>query len=216
MTRIFISLFRARLSVDPTLCSPRSRRAHPTQPFERSLRTASDLRCRNDVAQSGCRCGVRTQGDVRTLRASGVRHVHECEAGIGGWPQGFSSSGLGRGGRALRPGSRRDAHECGRCRASLDEHRVVLHLVSRDARQRLRRVQGQRSRPQPLGEWTLLWKRKLDTGHKDDIVLEPGKTYPIGLAVHDVNVTARFHHVSFPLRLGLGAEPAGINALRLK
>jgi hypothetical protein len=66
------------------------------------------------------------------------------------------------------------------------------------------------------GEWTLLWKRKLDTGHKDDIVLEPGKTYPIGIAVHDDNVTARFHHVSLPLRLSLGEERATINALRLK
>lgn len=66
------------------------------------------------------------------------------------------------------------------------------------------------------GGWTLLWKRKLDTGRKDDIVLQSGRSYPIGLAVHDDNVTARFHHVSLPLSLSLGGEGATVNAVRLK
>lgn len=66
------------------------------------------------------------------------------------------------------------------------------------------------------GAWTLLWTRKLNTGNKDDIALKSGETYPIGLAVHDDNVTARFHHVSFPLKLSLGATGGNINAVPLK
>lgn len=66
------------------------------------------------------------------------------------------------------------------------------------------------------GAWTLLWTRKLNTGNKDDIALKPGETYPIGLAVHDDNVTARFHHVSFPLKLSLGKKDGDINAVQVK
>lgn len=56
------------------------------------------------------------------------------------------------------------------------------------------------------GMWTITLRRKLTTGHKDDVALMPGQSYPIGLAVHDDNVTTRFHYVSFPLTLGVGAE----------
>jgi hypothetical protein len=67
------------------------------------------------------------------------------------------------------------------------------------------------------GAWNLVWTRKLNTGNKDDIVLKPGAVYPIGLAVHDDNVTARFHHVSFPVKLTLGGkEPGAINAVAIK
>jgi len=66
------------------------------------------------------------------------------------------------------------------------------------------------------GGWTLLWTRKLDTGNKDDIVLRDGETYPIGLAVHDDNVTARFHHVSFPLSISLGGKQADLRAVKVK
>ena len=66
------------------------------------------------------------------------------------------------------------------------------------------------------GGWTLLWTRKLDTGNKDDIALKAGESYPIGLAVHDDNVTARFHHVSFPLTLSLGGKAGAINAAQIK
>jgi hypothetical protein len=55
----------------------------------------------------------------------------------------------------------------------------------------------------------VLWTRKLDTGHPEgDKILKVGGVYNIGLAVHDDNVTTRFHHVSFPLTLGIGAEGA--------
>jgi hypothetical protein len=66
------------------------------------------------------------------------------------------------------------------------------------------------------GTWTLQWTRRLNTGNKDDIVLKAGEIYPIGLAVHDDNVTARFHHVSFPLKLSLGKKDGDINAVQLK
>lgn len=66
------------------------------------------------------------------------------------------------------------------------------------------------------GTYTLVWRRKLDTGHpEDDKILKVGGTYTVGLAVHDDNVTTRFHHVSFPLTLGIGVD-ADIKAVTLK
>ena len=65
------------------------------------------------------------------------------------------------------------------------------------------------------GTWTMTIRRKLNTGHKDDVALAPGQTYPVSLAVHDDNVTTRFHYVSLPLTLGLGAK-ANIEAAKVK
>lgn len=66
------------------------------------------------------------------------------------------------------------------------------------------------------GTYTLVWRRKLDSGHPaDDKIMKVGGTYTIGLAVHDDNVTTRFHHVSFPLTLGIGVD-ADIKAVTLK
>ena len=66
------------------------------------------------------------------------------------------------------------------------------------------------------GMYTMVFKRKLNTGHpEDDKILKKGGVYTIGLAVHDDNVTTRFHHVSFPLTLGIGAK-ADIEALKIK
>jgi hypothetical protein len=61
--------------------------------------------------------------------------------------------------------------------------------------------------------WTVIWTRPLDTGHPDDKVLSEGESYNIGLAVHDDNVTTRFHFVSFPFTLGIGKE-ADVEAQR--
>jgi hypothetical protein len=72
-----------------------------------------------------------------------------------------------------------------------------------------------------FGSWqdstyTLVWRRKLDTGHPgDDKIMKVGGRYTIGLAIHDDNVTTRFHHVSFPLTLGIGVD-ADIKAMPLK
>jgi hypothetical protein len=66
------------------------------------------------------------------------------------------------------------------------------------------------------GAYTVVFRRKLDTDHPDDDkLLKKGGVYTIGLAVHDDNVTTRFHHVSFPLTLGIGVK-ADIEALEIK
>ena len=63
--------------------------------------------------------------------------------------------------------------------------------------------------------YTVVFRRKLDTGHPlDDKIMEVGGVYTIGLAVHDDNVTTRFHQVSFPLSLGIGTA-ADIEAVTL-
>jgi hypothetical protein len=57
------------------------------------------------------------------------------------------------------------------------------------------------------GTWTLTWSRPLDTGHpEDDKILEVGGVYDVSFAIHDDNVTTRFHFVSFPMTLGIGVE----------
>lgn len=66
------------------------------------------------------------------------------------------------------------------------------------------------------GTFTLVWSRKLDTGHPaDDKIMKVGGKYTVGFAVHDDNVTTRFHHVSFPRSLGIGVD-ADIKAVTLK
>ncbi|GBD10650.1 Cytochrome c-552 [bacterium HR23] len=62
------------------------------------------------------------------------------------------------------------------------------------------------------GKWVLEMRRKLNTGNPDDVTLEPGKVFTIGIAIHDDMVSNRRHHVSFPVTLGLGV-PADIVAV---
>ncbi|MBI2882130.1 MAG: hypothetical protein HYY21_11090 [Candidatus Tectomicrobia bacterium] len=67
-----------------------------------------------------------------------------------------------------------------------------------------------------MGKWTLILKRKLDTGHpQDDVILKDGEVYPIGFAVHDDHVSNRRHHVSFEYTLGLGVK-ADVEAKKVK
>jgi hypothetical protein len=66
------------------------------------------------------------------------------------------------------------------------------------------------------GTYTLVWRRKLDTGHPaDDKSMKVGSTYTIAFAIHDDNVTTRFHDVSFPLSLGIGVD-ADLTAVPLQ
>ena len=66
------------------------------------------------------------------------------------------------------------------------------------------------------GTYTLVWRRKLDTGNPaDDKVMKVGGKYTVGFAIHDDNVTTRFHQVSFPQTLGIGVD-ANIKAVTLK
>ena len=63
------------------------------------------------------------------------------------------------------------------------------------------------------GMWTVVWTRKLDTGHpEDDKIMKVGGVYTFGFAVHDDNITTRGHHVSVPLTVGIGTE-ASIQAV---
>ncbi len=64
------------------------------------------------------------------------------------------------------------------------------------------------------GKWSVILKRKLDTGQKDDIAMQQGKVYDIGLAVFDDHVSNRRHYVNLPpLTIGIGVK-ADIKALR--
>ncbi|MBI3025874.1 MAG: hypothetical protein HYY66_09445 [Candidatus Tectomicrobia bacterium] len=67
-----------------------------------------------------------------------------------------------------------------------------------------------------MGKYTLILKRKLNTGHpEDDVILKDGEVYPIAFAVHDDHVTTRRHHVSFEYTLGLGVK-ADIEAKKIR
>lgn len=65
------------------------------------------------------------------------------------------------------------------------------------------------------GVWTVVWARPLETGNDDDKPLRHGERYTVSFAVHDDNTTSRFHHVAFPITIGLGVE-ADITAVRLE
>lgn len=65
------------------------------------------------------------------------------------------------------------------------------------------------------GVWTVTWSRPLDTGHSaDDKDLKVKGVYNVSFAVHDDNVTTRFHFVSFPMTLGIGAN-ADLEAVKV-
>ncbi|MEE8392864.1 MAG: ethylbenzene dehydrogenase-related protein, partial [Rhodospirillales bacterium] len=66
------------------------------------------------------------------------------------------------------------------------------------------------------GVWTVLWTRRLDTGHpQDDKIMKVGGVYTFGFAVHDDNITTRGHHVSWPMTFGIG-KAADIEAVTIK
>lgn len=66
------------------------------------------------------------------------------------------------------------------------------------------------------GTWTVVWSRPLDTRNpEDDKLLRAGGRYTVSFAVHDDNVTTRFHHVSFPLTLGVGPDADIHEAIKL-
>jgi hypothetical protein len=64
------------------------------------------------------------------------------------------------------------------------------------------------------GMWTVVLIRPLGLANDDDKALKEGGVYNVGFAVHDDNITTRGHFVSFPLKLGLGAD-ADIRAVKL-
>lgn len=65
------------------------------------------------------------------------------------------------------------------------------------------------------GKWTVVWARPLNLANADDKALKVGGAVSMGIAVHDDNVTARAHHVSFPLKVGIGTK-GDITAVTLR
>ncbi|MGF1697121.1 ethylbenzene dehydrogenase-related protein [Vibrio kyushuensis] len=60
------------------------------------------------------------------------------------------------------------------------------------------------------GQYTVIFKRKLDTGHpQDDKIMEIGGTYDFNIAIHDGQTTTRFHYVTFPFTVGIGETAQG-------
>ncbi len=64
------------------------------------------------------------------------------------------------------------------------------------------------------GMWTVVVVRPLGLANADDKALKAGGVYNVGFAIHDDQVTARGHHVSYVKTLGLGAK-ADIVAVKL-
>ena len=65
------------------------------------------------------------------------------------------------------------------------------------------------------GRWTVVIVRPLGLATSDDKALKEGGVYNVGFAVHDDNITTRGHFVSFPVRVGFGAD-AAIKAVKLQ
>jgi hypothetical protein len=66
------------------------------------------------------------------------------------------------------------------------------------------------------GRWTVVIKRKLNSGNPDDLPLQVGGTYPVGFALHDDSTTARWHYVSFPMTMTIGGTDGHVNAFALQ
>lgn len=56
------------------------------------------------------------------------------------------------------------------------------------------------------GRWQVEMRRRLDTGHDDDKRLNDQRRYTIAFAVHKNYTGSRWHHVSFPMSLGMGVD----------
>lgn len=64
------------------------------------------------------------------------------------------------------------------------------------------------------GMWTVVVIRPLGLTNSDDKAFRAGNVYNVGFAVHDDNMTARGHHVSYVKTLGFGVK-ADIQAVKL-
>jgi len=64
------------------------------------------------------------------------------------------------------------------------------------------------------GRWTIELQRAMDTGSpRDDIALAIGRTYNVAFGVFRDFTGARYHHVSYPLKLGVGTPGAQLTAV---
>ncbi len=56
------------------------------------------------------------------------------------------------------------------------------------------------------GSWRVEMRRLLNTGHDDDKQLHDQRRYTIAFAIHKNYTGSRWHHVSFPMSLGMGVD----------
>ena len=56
------------------------------------------------------------------------------------------------------------------------------------------------------GKYTVVITRKLSTGDKGDIALTDGKSFDMGISIHDNKNKGRKHYTSFPVSVGLSAS----------
>ena len=64
------------------------------------------------------------------------------------------------------------------------------------------------------GVWTVTVTRPLAATQPGGVTFEPGKTYTVGVAIHDDFTAARFHHVSLEYRMALDNPAAEINVVK--
>lgn len=64
-------------------------------------------------------------------------------------------------------------------------------------------------------EYSITFKRQLNTGDTGDIVLKAGGQVNISIAIHEAKSNSRFHYTSFPLSLGLDSKKADLKAMKL-
>ncbi|MBT5747616.1 MAG: cytochrome C552 [Gammaproteobacteria bacterium] len=64
------------------------------------------------------------------------------------------------------------------------------------------------------GLWTVVMKRKLNSGETGDLPIEAGQLYNFGFAIHDDYSNGRYHHVSIGYKIGLDNPKAEINAVK--
>lgn len=65
------------------------------------------------------------------------------------------------------------------------------------------------------GKYTVVLKRKLNTGDPKDVQFKHGEAFTIGISVHDNKSSSRKHYVSFSHSIGLGAA-AEFGARKIK
>jgi len=64
------------------------------------------------------------------------------------------------------------------------------------------------------GRWTVELQRALDPGSpRDSIAFDIGRTYTVSFAVYRDGTRNRFHHVSYPLKLGVGTPGPQLTAV---
>ncbi len=60
------------------------------------------------------------------------------------------------------------------------------------------------------GQWVVVFSRKLNAAGAGRRAIEPGKVYPIGIAIHDGFADGRRHHVSLERTMQLDKGKADI------